>query len=354
MPPTIAPLRGQSRADVAICIEKGAAAGAMGGLVASAAMDGFQALAAPLLRIGSNGVPATEQAADRVAVLVSRARLSEADRQAGGTGVHYVVGMLTGAAYGAFVEARPGYTAGQGLLLGLGSALVIDQLAVPLLGLARPPWRYTVRTHVYALASHAVFGLVVETVRRVLRKPAGYAALPEGAQITREDVALPLLLGLVNGQRTFAAPAAISIAAASAGLGLKSTPLVPLASKWTGALMTAAAIGELVMDKQPGIPARISPPGLAARAIGGAVSASASARPGKAVLSAALGAAGALAGGYISYRFRMGLARALGRDRPVAFAEDAIAIVGSAALAGYAALRQNQREAGVAQFAADR
>jgi uncharacterized membrane protein len=42
----------------------------------------------------------------------------------------------------------------------------------------------------------------------------------------------------------------------------------------------------------------------------------------------------------------MSLARALGRDKPVAFAEDALSLLGSAALAGYAAMRQTQREAG--------
>ncbi|MFC3215747.1 hypothetical protein [Novosphingobium panipatense] len=39
------------------------------------------------------------------------------------------------------------------------------------------------------------------------------------------------------------------------------------------------------------------------------------------------------------------MAEAFGRDKPVAFAEDALAVLGSAAVASYAAMRQKQREA---------
>lgn len=211
-------------------------------------------------------------------------------------------------------------------------------------GLARPPWRYTVRTHLYGYASHLVFGFVTERVRKVLRRRKGAVATPRSS-ITLEDVAVPLLIGLVNGQRTMSPPAAVAIAAAGNGLALGQAPLSLLSSKWTGAIMSAAAIGEFVADKQPGIPARISAPGLAGRAMGGALAGAAAARPGKAIFSAAVATGGALAGAYISYRMRMALARALGRDRPVAFAEDAIAIAGSAALAGYGVLRHKQRTA---------
>jgi hypothetical protein len=38
------------------------------------------------------------------------------------------------------------------------------------LGLSKPPIKYPVSTHVYALASHLVYGLTAELVRRNLRK----------------------------------------------------------------------------------------------------------------------------------------------------------------------------------------
>ncbi|WP_235037739.1 MULTISPECIES: DUF1440 domain-containing protein [unclassified Novosphingobium] len=309
-------------------------------------MNGFQSLVTPLFQpSGSAGPPATELAADSMSLRVVGKRLGKEDRQAGGTAVHYVVGTMTGALYGALAEVRPGVTRWHGFALGLAAATLVDQIAVPLSGLAKPPWRYTLRTHFYGYASHLVFGLATESLRKFLR--ARFDGGPQGKidTITLEDVLVPVLLGLANGQRTFTPPAAITIAAAGSGLGLKGTPLALLNSKWTGALLGAAAIGEYVADKQPGIPARISAPGLTGRALGGALSGAAAARPGRAWLSAGIGAAAALGGGYISYRLRMRLSRALGSDRPVAFAEDALSLLGSAALAAYAAMRQAQREA---------
>jgi len=306
-------------------------------------MEIFQTYSASLFQPSGSNPPATDKAAQSAARFVAGARLRRADRPVGGTAVHYVTGALTGAAYGALAETAPGVTRWRGLALGLACATLIDQIAVPLAGFARPAWRYTLRTHLYAYASHAVFGVVTEAVRKALRSRK-VAASEARAGVTIEDVSVPLLLGLANGQRTFTPPAAVTIAAAGSGLGLQGTPLSFLTSKWTGAIFSAAAIGEYMADKKPGIPARIAPAALAGRAIGGALSGAAAARPGRALLAAGIGAAGALAGAYISYRARAALAKALGRDKPVAFAEDALSLLGSAALAGYAALRENQRQ----------
>ncbi|VWX53134.1 DUF1440 domain-containing protein [Novosphingobium sp. 9U] len=333
--------------DTAVEIADGAAAGALAGLAGAAVMEVFQTYSAALFQPSGSKPPATEQAALSAARLAGAARLRRADRQAGGQAVHYVTGTLAGAAYGALAETAPGVTRWRGLAFGLACATLIDQIAVPLAGFARQPLRYTLRTHLYGLASHAVFGLVTEAVRKGLRRRPPIAVLDskgERSGVTMEDVSVPLFLGLANGQRTFTPPAAVTVAAASSGLGLAGTPLSFLASKWTGAIMSAAAIGEYIADKQPGIPARIAPSALAGRAIGGALSGAAAARPGRALLAAGIGAAGALAGAYISYKARAALAKAIGRDAPVAFAEDALSLLGSAALAGYAALRENQRQ----------
>lgn len=351
------PDRSAHTVNTIVDLEQGAAAGAVAGFAAAAVMNGFQSLVTPLFRPQSgDGPPATEQAADHVALVMTGRGLAEDDRRTAGTAVHYLVGTATGALYGAWAERRPGVTRWQGLGFGLVCATLIDQIAVPLAGLARPPWRYTLRTHLYGYASHLVFGLVTEQVRKLLRdriarrRPAATAGQAIGRQTSDDqamaidDVCVPLLLGLAGGQRTFTPPAAITIAAASSGLGLEGTPLALLNSRWTGLLFGAAAAGEYVMDKQPGIPARIAPAGLAGRAVGGALSGAAAAQPGKAWLAAGVGAAGAIAGAYVSYRVRMTLARALGRDRPVAFAEDALALVGTALVATYASARQKQRE----------
>lgn len=341
--PERAPIPSQT-VDTLVDVSRGAASGAVAGFAASAVMNGFQSLVTPLFQpSGDGGPPATEKAANGVSLAISGARLGDGDRQAGGNAIHYLVGTLTGTLYGALAETRPGVTRWHGFALGLAAATLVDQIAVPLSGLARPPWRYTLRTHLYGYASHLVFGFVTEAVRKALRERISKPAR-NGGSVTLDDVSVPLLLGLANGQRTFTPPAAVTIVAAGSGLGLEGTPLALLNSRWTGVLLGAAAIGEYVADKQPGIPARVSPPGLAGRALGGALSGAAVARPGKAWLAAGIGAAGALAGGYISYRMRMSLARAFGRDKPVAFAEDALSLLGSAAVAAYAALRQNQRD----------
>lgn len=349
---TLLPDSGQAEArppaptvDTLVDLGRGAASGAVAGFIASAVMNGFQSVVTPLFQPSSaGGPPATEVAAQRVSVVVAGARLEDGDRQVGGSAVHYVVGTLTGGLYGALAEVQPGVTRWHGLALGLAAATLVDQIAVPLTGLARPPWRYTLRTHLYGYASHLVFGFVTEQVRKILRERKAKARGEQADAVTLDDVSVPLLLGLANGQRTFTPPAAVTIAAAGSGLGLEGTSLALLNSKWTGVLLGAAAVGEYVMDKQPGIPARISAGGLAGRAMGGALAGAAVARPGKAWLAAGIGAASAIAGAYVSYRVRMGLATALGRDKPVAFAEDALAMLGSAMVAGYAAARQQQRD----------
>ena len=48
--------------------------------------------------------------------------------------------------------------------------LVVDEGAVPILGLSKGPTQYPLSTHVYALASHFVYGLTTELVRRVVFK----------------------------------------------------------------------------------------------------------------------------------------------------------------------------------------
>ena len=63
--------------------------------------------------------------------------------------MHYVVGTAIGTAYAALAETVPGVTRWRGLAFGLACATLVDQIAMPLAGFARVPWRYTLRTHLY-------------------------------------------------------------------------------------------------------------------------------------------------------------------------------------------------------------
>ena len=48
--------------------------------------------------------------------------------------------------------------------------VLADELAVPAAGLSKPPKEIPLTTHVYALASHLVYGWITETVRRAVRR----------------------------------------------------------------------------------------------------------------------------------------------------------------------------------------
>jgi uncharacterized membrane protein YagU involved in acid resistance len=47
---------------------------------------------------------------------------------------------------------------------------VADDVALPALGVSKPPGETPWSTHLYALCSHAVYGTVLETLRRSLRR----------------------------------------------------------------------------------------------------------------------------------------------------------------------------------------
>ena len=86
-----------------------------------------------------------------------------------GLAVHYSLGILPGALYGA-LRSRVDYLgAGRGLLFGLGLFVVEDELANPLLGTAAPPGRYPWQAHARGLVAHLVYGLVTDVVFGALR-----------------------------------------------------------------------------------------------------------------------------------------------------------------------------------------
>lgn len=147
---------------------RGALAGAIAGVVASFAMDRFQALATAMSESEDEGEPATSRAADAVAEVATGDPLREDEKPLGGQAVHYALGVLLGAAYGVAAEFRPQVTTGFGTAFGAGTALLLDEGAVPAVGLGDAPWKAPVSTHAYALASHAVFGVTTEAVRRAV------------------------------------------------------------------------------------------------------------------------------------------------------------------------------------------
>jgi len=175
---------------------KGLAAGVVGGLVASAVMNEFQALwgrlaegvershGAQSLQQGSprhgvgrelrerGGDDAEDDAPERLANAVSVGlfdrELTKNEKDTAGTTLHYAYGVSMGALYGAAAELAPHVTAGAGLPFGATVWVTADEGVVPLLGLSKSPTEYPLSIHAYALASHLVYGLTTEVVRRAL------------------------------------------------------------------------------------------------------------------------------------------------------------------------------------------
>jgi len=160
-------------------ILKGLAAGAIGGLAASWVMERFQyawmAMAnnksqTQETKETSNEEPATIKAAEAVSQKLFGHELTKDEKKLAGDVVHYATGGTSAAVYGVAAEFVPGVTAGAGIPFGTAVWLVIDEGAVPLMHLSKGPAEYPLSNHLYALASHFVYGVTTEVVRRTLRR----------------------------------------------------------------------------------------------------------------------------------------------------------------------------------------
>jgi hypothetical protein len=149
---------------------RGIVAGAIAGAVASFAMDRFQAAVTALTASGDDdseaSEPATEKAADAIAKPVVGHEIAAADKPLAGQTIHYALGIGLGVAYGIVAEFRPGVTAGYGAAFGVATATLLDEAAVPVVGLGAAPWNTDLSVNLYSYASHLVFGGVSELVRQ--------------------------------------------------------------------------------------------------------------------------------------------------------------------------------------------
>lgn len=174
---------------------KGLAAGLIGGLVASWTMNQFQALWSKLSeendaqqKKDSNAPrkgnqpkqssqqseekqePTTVKTAEAISENVFGHELTKREKKIAGPTVHYAFGSTMGALYGATSELLPETTMGAGLAFGAAVWLGADEAALPLLGLSKSPTAYPLSKHASALASHFVYGLTTDLVRRAVRR----------------------------------------------------------------------------------------------------------------------------------------------------------------------------------------
>ncbi len=160
-----------------IDVVKGLLAGVAGGLLASFLMEQFQAawsataeaISPPKKKPGRKADPATVKAANALAKQITGRKVPRAYKPVAGEAVHYGMGAGSAAIYGALAEVAPVVTVGEGLAFGAAVFVLADEVAVPKAGLSKPPQEIPLTTHAYALASHLVYGLITETVRRAVR-----------------------------------------------------------------------------------------------------------------------------------------------------------------------------------------
>jgi putative membrane protein len=112
---------------------------------------------------------APERLANAISVGVTGRELTKSEKETAGTAFHYAMGATSGALYGAVAEVLPEVKAVAGLPFGAAVWLVADEGVVPAAGLSKSPAEYPLSIHAYAFASHLVFGLTTELVRRAVR-----------------------------------------------------------------------------------------------------------------------------------------------------------------------------------------
>ncbi|HVF46165.1 MAG TPA: DUF1440 domain-containing protein [Pyrinomonadaceae bacterium] len=178
-------------------LTKGLAAGIVAGFVASAVMNQFQKVLGEII-IGEErshgaqslqtGAPrrgagrmleergvedpkddSAERLAQTISVGVFDHELSESEKDKAGTAFHYAYGVSMGAAYGLAAEVMPEATIGEGMPYGALIWVGADEIVVPMLGLSKSAGEYSLPVLASAFAAHLVYGLTLETTRRVVR-----------------------------------------------------------------------------------------------------------------------------------------------------------------------------------------
>lgn len=164
---------------------KGLVAGGAAGLAGTVAMTQFQNLWSKASKnlnqngkqdssrqSGEESEDATMKAAGKLAE-IARYRLSHEEKKKAGPIVHYAFGTAMGALYGTVMEVAPRHLRRHEILSGVGFGSVLfagaDEIAIPAAGLSKPPREVPVSSHLYALASHLVYGLTTGAVRKAVR-----------------------------------------------------------------------------------------------------------------------------------------------------------------------------------------
>ena len=141
---------------------KGLVAGAVGGLIATAAKSFAEKLYPPRV----HGEPEPPEV---VAEKVAGHPLDDKTKAAASEAIHWVFGGVTGAFYGVLAELYPQITAKNGATFGLTLMSLTHEGALPALGLTEPPEQQGFREHTSEATTHIIYGVVTEKVRGFVR-----------------------------------------------------------------------------------------------------------------------------------------------------------------------------------------
>ena len=143
-------------------LAKGLAAGLIAGIVATAARSFAEKLYPP--RTHGEPEPPTI-----LAEKIAGRSLEQDTRITATETIHWSFGAAAGAAYGAIAEYYPPITERNGANFGMTLMALTHHSALPALGLAAEPEEQTAREKSSEVVTHVVFGVVTETVRRIVR-----------------------------------------------------------------------------------------------------------------------------------------------------------------------------------------
>ena len=141
---------------------KGLLAGAVGGIVATAAKSVAEKVYPPRV----HGEP---EPPDVAAEKLAGHSLDGTSKAAASETIHWVFGVAAGAFYGVLAELYPAVTAKSGATFGLTLMSLTHEGALPALGLSEPPADQSLRERTSEGATHILYGVVTEKVRGLVR-----------------------------------------------------------------------------------------------------------------------------------------------------------------------------------------
>jgi len=144
-------------------LAKGLLAGLIGGLVATAAKTYAEKLFPPR----THGEPEPRVL---LAEKIVGHRLDKVKALAAGEAINWGFGAATGAAYGALAEYYPSATTKDGAAFGMALSSLTHGTVLPAMGLEAEHEDQTLRERTSEMATLVIYGVVTETVRRVVRK----------------------------------------------------------------------------------------------------------------------------------------------------------------------------------------